>query len=66
MIVFPDSDSLADYVRKHNVVTWHGDFGIGNLTFIDSHDRHIVFMSRREYEDWNAAGCPVCVQLSLF
>lgn len=66
MIAFSDSDSLADYVRKNNVVTWHGDYGMGNLIFIDSHDLHIVFMSRREYEKWDAAGRPLCFQLSLF
>lgn len=66
MIVFPDSESLADYVCKNNVVTWHGCYGMGNLVFIDSSDLHIVFSSRQDYENWCAAGKPVCVQLRLF
>ena len=66
MIVFPDSDLLKEYVRRHNVITWHGCYGIGNLSFIDSNDLHIVFSSRSEYEKWVDAGEPICVQLSLF
>lgn len=66
MILFLDSDSLREYVRKHDVITWHGDHGIGNLTFIDTSDLHIVFSSRSDYEKWDAAGRPVCLQFSLF
>lgn len=66
MIVFVDSESLVDYVRRNNVVTWHGCHGIGNLTFIDSNDLHIVFSSRQDYENWCAKGMPENVQLRLF
>lgn len=66
MIFFLDSASLSDYVKKNNVVMWHGDIGIGNLTFIDSSSLHVVFSSRSEYERWDAAGRPVCYQISLF
>lgn len=66
MIIFPDSLSLQSYVRQHNVITWHGCYGIGSLMFIDSYDLHIVFDSRRDYENWCNAGKPVNVQLALF
>lgn len=66
MIMFPDSESLKEYVRKNNVITWHGSMGLGNLEFIDSYDLHIVFSSRQDYEKWCAAGKPVEVQLRLF
>ena len=66
MIFFPDSDSLKEYVRLHNVITWHGFVGLGNLEYIDNSDLHVVFSSRSDYEKWNDAGCPVCFQLSLF
>lgn len=61
-----DSTSLAAYVSRNNVITWHGAFGIGNLSFIDSPDLHIVFNSRREYESWEASGRPVDFQFRLF
>lgn len=66
MIIFPDSASLAAYVRQNNVVTWHGDYGMGNLIFIDCRDLHIVFNSRSEYESWHTSGRPVNFQLRLF
>ncbi len=66
MIIFPDSASLSAYVKENNVITWHGDIGIGNLTFIDGCDLHIVFNTRNEYELWVASGKPVNFQLRLF
>ena len=66
MIFFLDSASLGDYIKKNEVYTWHGDQGIGNLTFIDSPSLHVVFSSRSEYDRWDAAGRPVCYQFSLF
>lgn len=66
MIMFPDSTSLAVYVSRNNVITWHGDCGIGNLTFIDSPSLHIVFNNRHEYESWDASGRPVNFQFRLF
>lgn len=63
---FLDSVSLVAYVKEHNVVTWHGDVGIGNLTFIDTPNLHVVFSSRSDYEKWCSDGQPVSFQLSLF
>ncbi len=63
---FLDSASLVAYVKEHNVVTWHGDVGLGNLTFIDAANLHVVFFSRFEYEKWCSDGKPVSAQLSLF
>lgn len=65
MIFFLDSNSLHEFVRVHDVITWHGCYGIGNLNFIDSPDLHVVFLSRSEYEKWDNDGCPVNFQLSL-
>lgn len=61
---FVDSDSMMAYVHAHDVTVWHGDFGLGTLTFIDGVDLHVVFDSRSDYENWSAAGCPV--QMTLF
>lgn len=66
MIIFPDSASLAAYVKQNDVIKWHGDSGIGSLTFIDGRDLHIVFNTRKEYEIWNASGKPIDFQLRLF
>lgn len=61
---FASSDDLRDFVRLNDVTVWHGDFGIGTLTFIDSDTLHVVFGSRSDYEAWVLSGQPE--QLVLF
>lgn len=53
---FNDSVSLQRYVRENNVYTRHGDISIGSLEFIDSDytNTHVVFFSRKDYEDWKS------------
>lgn len=63
---FLTSAALNDYVNANNVITWHGDYGMGSLLFIDSDSLHlhVVFDTRSDYEDWLASGSPI--QISLF
>jgi hypothetical protein len=61
---FSLSDDLKEYVRKNNVIVWHGDYGIGSLLFIDSSMLHVVFADRQDYENWVSCGSPE--QLTLF
>lgn len=65
MIEFLSSDDLKAYVAANNVITWHGIYGMGSLTFIDTSDLHIVFTSRSDYENWRD-GKYAAVQFSLF
>lgn len=52
------------YVRKNDVSVWHGDVGLGTLTFIESSVLHVVFADRQDYENWVFSGSPE--QLTLF
>lgn len=61
---FQTSDALREYVRQNDVITWHGDYGLGLLSMIDTSSLHVVFDSQCDYECWDAAGRPV--QMSLF
>lgn len=56
MKMFSSSKDLQDYVRENNVITWHGIYGIGSLTFIDSPTLHIVFENDKEYRIWDSSG----------
>lgn len=64
VIFFADSDSLRSYVREYDTCVWSGCWGLGSLTFIDSHDLHVVFSNHVAYENWDKAGRPC--QFSLF
>lgn len=61
---FSDSSSLSEYLHKYDVIIWHGDMGLGTFTFIDNCNLHVIFDTRKDYEDWCSCGSPV--QLSLF
>uniref|UniRef100_A0AAU8B354 Uncharacterized protein n=1 Tax=Dulem virus 192 TaxID=3145669 RepID=A0AAU8B354_9VIRU len=55
---------MHEYVAANDVTIWHGDYGLGSLTFIDVSDLHVVFDSRLDYENWDACGRPI--QMTLF
>ncbi len=61
---FSDSASLREYFNAHNETVWHGDVGFGTLSYIDNRNVHVIFDTRKDYEDWDSSGRPV--QLSLF
>lgn len=65
MIEFLSSDDLKAYVAAHNVITWHGIYGMGYLTFFDTSDLHIVFTSRSDLDNWRD-GKYDAVQFALF
>lgn len=61
---FADSSSLKDFVSRNDVTVWHGSIGLGTLSFIDTYSLHVVFDTRKDYEDWLANGKPE--QICLF
>ena len=55
---FASSADLSEYVRKNDVTVWNNGYGMGTLTFIDTSRLHVVFDTRKDYEDWDACGRP--------
>ena len=53
-----------DYVHKNDVTVWHGQYGLGTITFIDCKSLHIAFDSRSDYEKWKNGS--IQSQISLF
>lgn len=65
---FSDQLSFDNYRAVHDVISWHGDVGIGSLLFITAPKAgfFVIFDSRKDYDLWLRLGKPVMIQESLF